>query len=372
MIGGRPLLAGIAAAIVLAAAAWWVLDARVAPRGSAPADATLLPGFAARADAIDRIEVVGAGGASLVVLEKRDGTWRMPSRLDWPGNQRQIGDALHRLGTAKRLEAKTADPARHARLGVEAVATPTAKGTELRFSGGGDPVVLVVGSNHPALGGSYVRVGVDPQSWLIDEDVAPARDPAVWLDRRLLDIPLARIERVRITPETGRAFALARVDDRFTPDGTAPVDLAEPDLGNATAGFTDQLAFDDVAADDGTAATRTVAFETVDGVTVTVAVWQGERGAWARLSAAFDDARARAWFARAGRADDATTGTDAPAEADSPVDIDAPAEVETRVDALSAQVAGWQARYAGKRFLLPPYKAQALLTPRAEYFEAAR
>ena len=31
MIRGRPLLAGVVAAVALAAAAWWLLDARVAP-----------------------------------------------------------------------------------------------------------------------------------------------------------------------------------------------------------------------------------------------------------------------------------------------------------------------------------------------------
>ena len=42
-----------------------------------------------------------------------------------------------------------------------------------------------------------------------------------------------------------------------------------------------------------------------------------------------------------------------------------------RIAALSAQVADWQERFAGKRFLLPAYKAQALLASRADYFEAA-
>ena len=107
-------------------------------------------------------------------------------------------------------------------------------------------------------------------------------------------------------PEAGRAFVLARTDDRFTPDGASPARLAEPDLGNATAGFTDQLAFDDLGADDATAATRTAVFETVDGIAVTIAAWPGERGTWARISATFDEARARDWYARA-------DGEDAPA-----------------------------------------------------------
>ena len=92
-------------------------------------------------------------------------------------------------------------------------------------------------------------------------------------------------------------------------------------------------------------------FETLDGIALTVAAWQDDRGTWARLSATFDEAAARRWFTRAG------------AEAD--VDVDA------RIAALSAQVADWQERFAGKRFLLPAYKAQALLASRADYFEAA-
>jgi hypothetical protein len=348
---GRFLLGAAVAVLALAGAAWWALDRETAVDDVAGAVA--VPGLAARVDAIDRIEVLGAGDASLVVLEKRDGAWTMPSRGGWPGNQREIGSALHRLGSAKRVEAKTADPDRHAKLGVEDVSAATAKGTELRLSGGGEPIVVVIGRNHPALGGSYVRLGDDPQAWLIDEDVAPQREPGAWLDRRLLDLPMARIERIRVTPAAGPAYVLARVDDRFTPDGASPSALADPDDGNAAAGFTDQLALDDVADDDGHAPASTVVFESVDGIAVTVAAWQDERGAWARLSATLDEKRARAWFERA-------------ATATTPVDADA------RVAELRTQVEQWQARFDGRRFLLPAHKAQYLLKARADYFGDAR
>lgn len=424
MRGRVVALAGVVV-LALAGGAWWLLDRQNA--GDAGSETLAVPGLAARIDAIDRIEVVGAGDVSLVVLEKRDGLWRMPSRGDWPGNQREIGDALHRLGAATRVEPKTADPARHAKLGVEDVSAPTAKGAELHLAGGGAPVVLVVGNNHPALGGSYVRVGDDPQTWLIDEDVAPARDPAVWLDRRLVDLPMARLERVRVTPAQGPAFVLARVDDRFTPDGLRPAAMTDPDAGNATAGFPDQLALDDVAADDGHAATQTSVFETVDGVRLVVAAWQDERGAWARLDATLDEDVARAWFERAATAapaSDAMAPTDAPAAggaspgtttsdataaaatttsdatapagtspSDATADGDLPAsgttadaaasgpatgepgaapDVDARIAALRTQVAAWQAKFDGRRFLLPAYKAQNLLKARADYLAGAR
>src|SRR5690606_21816418 len=61
---------------------------------------------------------------------------------------------------------------------------------------------------------------------------------------------------------------------------------------------------------------------------------------------------------------DAESGdTDASAGAD----IVSPAE---RVAARRAEIEAWQARFQGRRFLIPPYKAANLLKERAEYLEA--
>ncbi|MFY2765207.1 DUF4340 domain-containing protein [Arenimonas sp. MALMAid1274] len=346
------LLALAAAVLALAGAAWWLLDRDGAGQGDGPG--LLALGFAARVDTIDRIEVTGAGKAALVTLEKVQGQWRMPDRDQWPGNQREISRALFRLGQARRIEAKTARPSLHVRLGVEDLAAADAKGVGLRLSGGGsEPLALVVGNNHPSLGGSYVRVGDDPQAWLLDQDIAPARNPADWLDRRLIDLPMARVQTVRVTPAQGRSFVLSRRDDDFVLEGLASAALANPDAGNAIAGFTDQLPLDDVARDSGTAPTQTAVFESVDGLAVTVSTWPGEGSqTWARLSVSLDRERASAWFAR-GAADDT-----ARQEAGDPA---------TRLAALEAQVAAWQASFEGRQFLLPPYKAQALAKSRGDY-----
>lgn len=345
----RTLLA--LALVVLAAAglAWWLLDRQA--QGDAVPQATALPGFAARVEAIDRIEVLGAGNKTLVLIEKSEGTWRMPDRDGWPANQREVGSALFRLGQARRLEAKTADPGRHARLGVEDIAAAEAKGTQLRLSGGdGEPVRITVGNNHPALGGSYVRLGDDPQAWLLDQDIAPARSAPDWLDRRLLDVPMARIDTVRVTPADGRAFRLSRVDDRFSVDGLPPSAMADPDLGSAIAGFTDQLALDDVARDTGATATRTVVLESFDGLRITVAAWPQDGGTWARLGVELDEARARDWFARPQSA----------------------APAGQRLGELQAQVETWRQAFEGRQFLLPPQKAQGLLRSRSDYVDGAR
>ena len=356
----------VALALVVVAAsglAWWLLDRQA--QGDAVPETLALPGFASRVDAIDRIEVLGTGAKTLVLIEKRDGTWRMPDRDGWPANQREVGSALFRLGQARRLEAKTADPGRHARLGVEDVAAPEAKGTQLRLSGGGgEPVRLTVGNNHPSLGGSYVRLGDEAQAWLLDEDIGPARSAPDWLDRRLLDVPMARIDVIRVTPAGGRAFRLSRVDDRFSIDGLPPTAMANPDLGNATGGFTDQLPLDDVAKDAGVPATQTAVFESFDGLRITVAAWPRDGGIWARLGVELDEARARDWFAKPQAA---ASGEGEGADADA-----TPPPADERLAELKAQVETWQKAFEGRQFLLPPHKAEGLMRSRNDYLDGTR
>lgn len=394
----RPRQLVLAAVVVagLAGAAWWLLDRQAT--GERLDAGLLLPGFDQRIEAIDTIEVRVAGATPRVRIEKRDGQWVMPDRDGWPANQREVSRALFRLAQARRIEPKTRNPALHARLGVEDVTAPEAKGAELRLAGGGDPVRLVVGNNHPSLGGSYVRVGDDPQAWLLDEDIGPAREPTDWLDRRLLDIPMARIEEVRIAPAGARAFRLSRVDDRFSLDGRPPTAMTDPDAGNGTAGFPDQLPFDDLATDTGTEPTQVVDFIGVDGVAVRIAAWRDERGTWARLSATFDEAQALAWFeqadavaaeqaandadsAEAGAGDEGATdgaGADAAASdaASEASDGDARGDVTKspaeRVAALRAKVEAWQASFEGRQFLLPPYKAAPLMRSRNDYLAGTR
>jgi len=370
----RPRSLGLLAVVVgaLSGAAWWLLDRQA--DGGTEAAGLALPGFAERVEAIDAIEVRGAGDQRLVRIEKRDGTWVMPDRDYWPANQREVSRAVFRLGQARRIEPKTRNPALHARLGVEAIAAPDAKGSELRLAGGGEPVRLVIGNNHPSLGGSYVRVGDDPQAWLLDEDIGPAREPTDWLDRRLLDLPMARIEEVRIAPAGGRGFRLSRVDDRFSLDGQPPQVMTDPDAGNGTAGVTDQLPFDDLATDSGTDATQVVDFVGVDGVAVRIAAWRDDRGTWARLSASLDEARARVWFERAAAdaAAAATAAGDGTGEGgDAPPPGPAPSP-EERVAALRTQVEAWQASFEGRQFLLPPYKAAPLMRSRNDYLAGRR
>ncbi|MFH2078081.1 MAG: hypothetical protein ABIJ73_05095, partial [Pseudomonadota bacterium] len=181
--------------------------------------------------------------------------------------------------------------------------------------------------------------------WLLDSYLRKARETEAWLDRRLVDLPLARTERVRIQPASGRAFSLVREGEGFIVKG-APAGRTLDAQATATAALPEQLALDGLAPDDGHEASQSHVYETVDGLRLEIASWQGDAGTWARLSLALDEEVATAWFKQAG-------------EDAEPAD--------ERLQRLREQVQAWQGRFEGRRFLLPPHKAANLLASRADH-----
>lgn len=353
----RGALLGMA---VLAAALAGLAVWRVGERGAtAPGvgDA-LLPGFAERIERLEGLEVRVAGGSPAVTLRRRGEAWEVVQRPGWPSNEREISRALYRLAETRRVEAKTDQPALYPRLGLEDVAGPEAAGAELRFTGGGEPLRLVIGKNHPSLGGSYVRVGDDARSWLVDQDLAPARDPVAWLDRRLVDLPLARVARVRVEPARGRGFSFRRGEDGFEVVGFRARTQFDETL--AAAAFAEQLALDDLAPDSGHEAERRHVFEALDGRELVVESWSQDGGTWARLAMALDEQKAAAWLQGQGAAGDAEAEAD---DKDGAV-TEPPAAM---LESLRARVAAAQARFEGRQFLIPPHKAAHLLAGRDQF-----
>ena len=311
----------------------------------APAAQPLLPGLSQRLKAVTALKIVGAGNQVLVSLRQQDDRWTIDQRQAWPADAEVLRPLLMKLSQARRVEAKTDDPARYARLAVEDIAAADAKGTALTIEGGGAPIALIVGHNAPSGTGSFVRLGNERQAWLIDADLTLERDPSRWLDRRIADIPLARIDRVLIMPANGHSYTLTRVDDRFSLEGMPATALGEPSSGDALAGLFDQLSFDDVAADaPGSPIEQTLQYVGIDGVSLTVSAWRLQDKVWIRVRASLDEVRASRW-ASAGK----------------------PADATRKLAELRRQVAEWQARFAGHRFQLPVYKAQYLLRSREHF-----
>lgn len=258
--------------------------------------ARLFPSLDKAQAEVASLQLRGAGNRALVSLERRDGSWRVAQRNGWPADAGRISQYLFVLSQARRMEAKTSDPKLYARLGVEAISAVDAKGAELTLSGKGIRSRLLIGNEHPRLDGYYVRVDGEAASWLTDLPVYFDPDPRVWLDRRLVDVPLARIARVRISEAGERPFSLSHREDRFRLDDAPSAAMRDSYQGDVIASALDQLHFEDLVADaGGTPAIRSLDYATVEGLLLQVQALRDGEQLWVRIKAAVDPATAQAW-----------------------------------------------------------------------------
>lgn len=309
------------------------------PEATDQAPPLLFPALGADQDKLHTLTLRGAGGVELVRLSRKDGAWRVAQRDGWPADEGRISQTLFLLSQVRGSEAKTSNPSLYAKLGVEPVSLANAGGVELNLQGAGIEHRLLIGREHPRFDSHYVRVDGQAQSWLTDLPVAFDRNPAVWLDRRLVDLPLPRVARVRVGGD--EVFSLGHRDDRFRVDGVPSAAMRDSYQGDALAGALDQLRFEDVAKDDPAArAVRTLEFTALDGAVLELQLIRVGDAAWLRGRARLDAAQAAEW-------------------------------ARTKPDARGARevrerVATWQRRLEGRRFLLPAAVAARLALTRDE------
>ena len=302
----------------------------------APAKALLFPELAERQDELQNVQLRGAGNKALVTLVRKDGRWRVAERADWPADAGRLSQYLFVLSQTHGVEPKTANPKLYSRLGVEPISSPGATGTELSLAGGGISSRLLIGHDHAKLNSNYVRIDGQAQTWLTDLPVSFDRDPASWLDRRLIDLPLARISAVRVSGGDARPFSLSHRDDRFRLDDVPSAAMRDSYQGDALASVLEQLKFEDLAADDGTPVVeRELRFDSVDGRQVTIQAWHEGSQLWVRLAASLDEKQVLAWTRQAGN--------------------------EKAAEGLRKQVAVWNERFNAHRFLLAESVAATLM-----------
>ena len=301
--------------------------------------AKLFPGLDKTQADVASLQLRGAGNRTLVSLERRNGSWQVAERNGWPADAGRISQYLFVLSQARRMEAKTSDSKLYSRLGVEAIGAADAKSAELTLSGKGVRSRLLIGNEHLRLEGYYVRVDGEVTAWLTDLPVYFDPDPRVWLDRRLLDIPLARIARVRISGVGDTPFSLSHREDRFRLDDAPAAAMRDSHQGDVIASALDQLYLEDLAADAGdTPGIRTLDYATVDGLLLQVQALREGDQLWIRMKAAMDPATAQAW-ARGSAVDAAATAT------------------------LAARVSALNKSFEGRRFLLAdPVATNLMLT----------
>jgi hypothetical protein len=251
-----------------------------------------LPGLQDSLDDLERIEIIGSGSRTVATLERGASGWTVLESGGYPADLTKTRHALLSLAETQILEAKTANPALHNRLGVEDVSADTAGGVAVRLVGLSEPLEVVVGDTTGDYQ-RYVRRSNEDQSYLINRDPEIATSAADWLDTAILDIDGDRIKRVQVTHEnsgTVVVFKEAAGTPNFTVDGIPDGrELRYASIANVMGNVLEGLTLDDVepfsAATEGTTATNLVTF---DGLAITVELVERDDTAWASFTAAVD------------------------------------------------------------------------------------
>lgn len=286
------ILTVVTVAVTLAAGMAVIREER--PQTVVDSGGPVFPGLVDRLGEVSAV-VVRDAEQTLTIRRAADG-WGLAERNDYPVAADKVRDLVRTMVQLERVEAKTARPERYARLGVEPPTDPGAKSKEVTLqTASGAPVAqLIVGqpaTGGGAEGGTFVRIANDPQTWLARGSLTVSTEAGEWVNRRLIEIPIADIQKVQVVqpdkatltavrdPAEAGAFKLAEL-----PKGRK---LSRPDAAESLASpFADLTLEDIVPLQDAIFppnATLRVTVTRADGGTVVADVAEHAGGRWLRF-----------------------------------------------------------------------------------------
>ena len=253
-------------------------------RGSSSSGALLLPELKAHANDIRKVKVSGTEDNSAASILRKDAGWVIAERDDFPADTAKLRELILSLADAKAIERKTADPERHALLGVD-----DEGGRRVTLSGEGFEFAVILG--HEAQSKyRYARVSDDLQSWLINANPEVPDELGDWLDNEVIDVAASAVRAVSIRHADGeelRIFKDAEDETNFQvadiPDGR---ELTYETVANGIGGVLDGLTLDDArnAEEVGGEALVATRFELFDGDEVVAEVFEIDDENWVAVA----------------------------------------------------------------------------------------
>ena len=313
----------LAAGLAVIAFAVWLSSRRHLERDMM-VGALVLPGLEHNVNTVTKVSL-RKGDGTRATLQKGGDAWRVEER-GWPADVGKVRKLLLDLGALNIVEEKTRLPGNYPQLGVEDVSSPKATGTLVDIAGASRSWSVIIGKSSGAKSG-YVRVAGAPQTLLAAPLLTVDSDPKGWLEKTLLDVPVARVRQVEERPAKGPAFTAAR-DKKEQNDFTVSPLPKGRELTSAAAAepittALGSLTLDDVRKADPKSdppATHAL-YRTFDGLEVDVAGHKDGTHAFIAISAR-------------------STSKDTAAEAEQ----------------LTARLSGWE-------FEIPDYKYNAMFSP---------
>lgn len=250
------------------------------------------PVLAGLTDAVDdlvRIEL--RSRAATVTLERHGDEWQVAEKGGYPVDFESLVTLLDALSDATIVERKTARPANHARLGVADPDEPESQAVVVTLSAENEPErwTLVVGETAASgTGGSYVRLGEDPQVWLVSVAINVDEEPTTWIDTTITNVASEEVARVDVVRADGQTLTVRREDGEENlvvddvPEGR---ELKYPTVANEVARSLSNIRMTDVRPTTGEpwSDAHQAMFQLTDGTTVSVQARKEGEDHWLRI-----------------------------------------------------------------------------------------
>lgn len=366
----------IATLVVVAAAAYTVVARRSATTEQV-ASGVLFPDLMGRINEVATLSFV-KGKDRWTMTRGPDG-WVMVEKHGYRVSADLVKKIAVALADLKIVEAKTSRPELYGKIGVDDIDKEGSEAVlvELRDKADTPLAALLVGKSRThesttAPGKLYVRKPGEAGAWLVEARLLVPPDPLTWLDKEVVELAKARVDRVVTNHADGELVVVERGDDRV--DYFKLRDLPEgrklrsaQRLGAMAAGL-EFIGFTDVAPAaskgfEGKAAVTEL--ETHDGLRVIVEILpepDADDGHWARLRAEYDGSLVR----RLNTGKKKQDGEDGARNEDR-----TEAEVEDKAAEVRAEAARITELAEGWAYLVPNYRAENFLRRMADLTQPA-
>lgn len=267
------------------------------PKTDPLAGQQVLPEVAKQLGDVTRMAVVH--GDQKTTLVRNGDAWVVDERASYAADDSKVSQALLALADLRYVEPKTANPDSYTRLDVEDAGGKDSKSmlVTLVNSRGGLLGEVILGKHRAdqlggGEGGVYLRKPGNAQSWLARGTLDMPDKTADWLNKKLVDLPLAQVKQAVLTQADGSKVTLTRdkPEDKLRlvempKDKKLKYDSVLDDAAGALAG----LQLDDVRSakdfdfpKDGVTHASFVAFS---GLTIAIDLADKDGVTWARFTA---------------------------------------------------------------------------------------
>mgnify|MGYP001289202398 CR=1 FL=1 len=199
----------------------------------APAEGALFPSLAGHVNDVVEVQVTGADGS--FALERTGDAWGAADKGGYPIDFGKVKGLVVAIANFDLIEAKTANPAYHEKLGLADPGTGESKSSRVTLKDAAGSVLadVIVGDARQSRGGEpslYARRAGEDQAYEVKGRLYIDTNASSWLDRKILALKQERVASVAITQPDGERLAISRAAPAqadFTvadlPDGREPL-----------------------------------------------------------------------------------------------------------------------------------------------------